>query len=85
MTRPRVRSEPPRELPEREALHASREERSREEDGVDDRRGDARAGEQLGLAVEEGEVEARVVRDENCVAGEVEKAPHGLGRTRRAT
>ena len=43
-----------------------------------------REPEPLGLAVEEGEVEARVVGDEDCVAGEVEEAPHRLGRTRRA-
>ncbi len=43
-----------------------------------------RARQQLGLAVEEGEVEARVVRDENRVACEGEEASHRFGRARRA-
>ena len=78
------RVEEPRELAEAEARHAAGEQRPRETHGVDDRRADARARQPLGLAVEEREVEARVVRDEHRVAGEGEEAPHRLGRPRRA-
>ena len=60
------------------------EEPAREPHRVDDRRADARAREPLGLAVEEREVEARVVRDEDCVAREGEEAPHRLGRAGRS-
>ena len=84
VARPLGRVEKPRELTEAEARHAPGEQRPREPHGVDDRRADARAREPLGLAVEEREVEARVVRDEDRVAGEGEEAPHGLGRPRRA-
>src|SRR5579863_3392966 len=84
MTRSRVRPEEPRELSEREAFDTSSEERPREEDRVDHGRGDARTGEPLGLTIEEGEVEARVVGDEDRVPREVEEALHRFGRPRRA-
>jgi hypothetical protein len=70
VARPLARVEEPRELGETEAPDASGKERSREPHRVDDRRADAAAGEALGLAIEEGEVEARVVRDEDRVACE---------------
>src|SRR6516225_4515681 len=82
MARPLRSVEEPRELSEAEARHAPREEPPGEPHRVDDRRADARASEQLGLAVEEREVEARVVRHEAGVSGEGEEAPHGLGRMR---
>ena len=53
------------------------EQAPREPDGVDDRRGDATPREELDLPVEEGEVEAGVVRDDRRVAGEREQAADG--------
>ena len=85
VARPLARVEKPRELTETEARYASGEQRPREPHGVDDRRADAAAGQELGLAVEEGEVEARVVRHEDSVACEGEEASHGLRRPRCAT
>ena len=73
-----------RERREAEALRPLAEEPLREPDGVDDRRGDPPPGEELDLAVEEGEVEARVVRDERAVAGELEEAPDRELGPRRA-
>jgi hypothetical protein len=75
--------EEPGELGEPEARDAPREEPAGEPHRVDDRRPDARAGQQLGLAIEEGEVEARVVGDEDRVAREGEEAPHRFGRAGR--
>src|SRR5215469_13927688 len=57
--------EEPGELRETEPGDASREEGAREANGVDDGRTDSRSGQPLRLAVEEGEVEARVVGDED--------------------
>ena len=64
-----------RQRGEPDTARALPEQASREPDGVDDRRGDAPSGEQLDLAVEEREVEARVVRDDRRVAGEGEQLP----------
>ena len=72
------------ELREARARDAAREHAPRERDGVDHRRRDARACEPLRLAVEEREVEARVVRGEHRVAREGEEPPHGHRRMRRA-
>ena len=58
--------------------------RLREPDRVDDRRGEAPAREALELVLEEGDVEARVVRDEHGVARELEEAADGDLRARRA-
>jgi hypothetical protein len=58
------------------------EQLAREANGVDHRRRDAPAGQPHGLVVEEGHVEARVVRDEDRVAGEGQKAPDGGGDRR---
>ena len=58
----------PRALPEQSP---------REPDGVDDRRGDATPRQELHLPVEEGEVEAGVVRDDRRVPGEREQAADG--------
>ena len=69
---------------ESRAWRPAREQPPRESDRVDDRAGEAGAGQPLGLAVEKGEVEARVVRDEHRVAGELEKTAHrdrGMRRT----
>ena len=84
MARPLTRVEEPGELGETETGDASSEQCAREPHGVDDRQADSRAGEPLSLAVEEGEVEARVVCDEDGIAGEAQEAPHGFGRARRA-
>ena len=72
-----------RERGEREALAPALEKPPREPDRVDDRRRDAPAGEPLDLALEEREVEARVVRDERRVAREAEEAADGQLRARR--
>ena len=61
---------------EAEAARPLRQQPLREPDGVDDGRRDAPPGEELDLAVEEAEVEARVVRDERRVAGEREEPAH---------
>ena len=76
MTRPRRRAEEVRERREPDALDPAGEHSPREPDGVDDRCGDSPAGQPLDLAVEEADVEARVVRDEHRVAGELEEATH---------
>ena len=55
----------------------------REPHGVDDRRGDALAGELGDGAIEEADVEAGVVGDERRVAGERQEPTHGELRTRR--
>ena len=55
-----------------------------EPDGVDDRCRDPPSGQSLDLAVEEGEVESRVVRDDRCVGGERHEAPHCELGSRRA-
>ena len=70
MARLHRRAEEVRELREARARHAPGEQPPRERDRVDDGRGEPRPGQPLGLAVEEREVEARVVRDEHRVAGE---------------
>ena len=67
-----------------EAAGTVAEEPFRQPDGVDDGRGDATPGEELDLAVEEGEVEARVVSHQRRVAGELEEAPHRELHPRRS-
>ena len=67
----------PEELRERGEAGAGRpagEQPSREPDRVDDGPGQPRPGETLRLAVEKGEIEAGVVRDEDAISGELEKA-----------
>ena len=76
VTRPRRRAEEVRERREPDALDPAGEHSPREPDGVDDRCGDSPAGQPLDLAVEEADVEARVVRDEHRVAGELEETTH---------
>ncbi len=72
------------ELPEARAGHAPGKQPSSERDRVDDRRGEPRTRQALGLAIQKGEVEARVVRDEHRVAREGEEVAHRGGRRRRA-
>jgi hypothetical protein len=72
------------QLREARAWYASREQTTRQRDGVDDGRREARAREPLRLAVEEREVEPRVVRDEDRVAREAEELVHRGSRGRRA-
>ena len=76
------RVEKPRELGEAEPRDPPGEERPREPHRVEDGGADPRAGQPLGLTVEKGEIEARVVRDEDGVAREGEKAPHRVARSR---
>ena len=83
MARLARRAEEVRELAQREALAPAMQQPPREPHGVDDRRGDALAGEVGDGAVEEADVEARVVGDERRVAREGEEAAHGELRTRR--
>src|SRR5262249_41621070 len=78
------RVEEPRELAEAEARHPPGEEPASEPHRVHNGRADPGAGEPLGLAVEKREVEARVVSDEDGVAGEGEEALDGLGRPGRS-
>ena len=80
MARPLGRIEKPRELGEAEAGDAPGEERARKSHRVDHGRPDPRAGQPLGLTVEEGEIEARVVGDEDGVARERKEAANGVGR-----
>src|SRR5262249_11684048 len=61
-----------------EARPAAGQQSTREADGVDDRRGQPCADEPLGLAVQKGQVEPSVVRDEDGVACETEKTAHGF-------
>ena len=69
-----------RERRESEPRAATGQQAPREPDGVDNRAGQARPDESLRLAVEERQVEARIVRDEHGVAGEAEEPAHrGLG------
>ena len=63
----------------------SRQEAAGKPDRVDHRRSETLPGEALDLAVEKGEVEARVVRDEHRLACEGEKVPYRLGRTGSAS
>ena len=78
MTGLRRRAEEVGERGEADTLRPAFEQPPREPDGVDDRGSDAPASEPLDLDVEEPEVEARVVRDEDGVAGEVEEAADDL-------
>jgi hypothetical protein len=80
------RVEKPRELRKPEAGDAAGQESPCQSHGVDHRRGDPPTGQELSLSVEEGEIEAGVVRHEDRVAGEVEKAAHrdrGRGSARQ--
>ncbi len=72
------------ELPEARAGHTAGKQPPRERDRVDDRRREPRSRQALGLAVEEGEIEARVVRDEHGVSGEGQEVAHRR-RCRRGT
>ena len=78
----------PEELGERaepDAGDPALEQAAREPHGVDHRRCEPPPGQPLHLDVEEAEVEAGVVRDEDGVARELEEAPHReLGRWRAA-
>ena len=76
MTRARRGAEEVRERREPDAGDPPGEDAPREPDGVDDGRRDPPAGQPLDLAVEEADVEARVVRDEHRVAGELQEATH---------
>ena len=79
------RPEEVRELPQREPLAATLEEPACEPHGVDDGRRHPPAGEALDGAVEEADVEARVVGGERRVAREREEAAdRELGSRRRA-
>ena len=80
VARPRRRAEEVRERGEADALLAAGEQPAREPDGVDHRRRDPAAGQPLDLAIEEAHVEARVVGDEDGVAGELEEAAHAPAR-----
>ena len=74
----------PEEVRERMQAESSRpaaEQSPRQPDRVDDGRRHTPSGEALDRAVEEAHVETRIVRDENRVAGEGEKAPHRKVRT----
>src|SRR5439155_15320193 len=73
-----------RERGEAEARRAAGEEAPGQGPSVDDGGSEAAAGDQLGLAVEKGEVEAGVVRDKHGVLGEVEEALDGGERRGRA-
>ena len=73
----------PEELGERREArppNASRQQAPRERNRVDHRARETAAGEALDLAAEEGDVEARVVRDEHRVAGEREEATNRRAR-----
>ena len=77
VARPSRRPEELRERHEAGARGASREEPAREPDRIYDRSRQPGACQPLRLAVEERQVEARVVSDEHRVAGEREEPPHG--------
>ena len=76
----------PEELGERgepDASDPALEQPSRKPDRVDDGRCEPSSGQSLDLDVEEADVEAGVVGDEDGVAGEIEEPAHGeLGRRR---
>ena len=77
------RAEEVRELAQREALAPAMQQPPREPHGVDDRRGDPLAGEVGDGAIEEADVEARVVGGERRVARERQEPTHRELRTRR--
>ncbi len=83
MAGPRRRPEEVRQRGKSGAGRSSGEQSSREPDRVHDGRREPGAGQPLRLPVEEGEIEARVVRDEDGIPGEREEAPdrHGRGRS----
>ena len=72
------------ELAETRAGHPSCQQPPGKRHRVDDGRCEPRACQALGLAIQEGEIEARVVRDEHRIAGEGEEVAHRGGRRRRA-
>ena len=84
MAGPRGRAEEVRERGEARPGDASAEDATRERDGVHDRRREALPGDALCLAVEEREVEAGVVRDEDGVASKREEQLDGARDGRRA-
>ena len=65
-----------RQRGEADAARALTEQAARQPDGVDDGRCDPLAREPLDLALEEREVEARVVGDDGGVTREREQAAH---------
>ena len=71
------RSEEVREVCEADPLRPAAQQPPGEPDRVDDGSRDAPARQALDGAVEEAHVEARVVGDEDGVAGEREEPPHG--------
>src|SRR5438128_9189355 len=82
MARPSSCSQKLRERRETGAARAARKQAAREPHRVDDGPGQPRSRQALCLAVEEREVEARVVRDKDGVAREPEKAADGHARVR---
>ena len=83
VARAHARAEEPRERRQAGPRGATGEQATSEPDRVDHRRRDPPPRLPLGLAVEEGEVEACVVGDEDGVAGEGEEPPHRRGHGRR--
>jgi monovalent cation:H+ antiporter-2, CPA2 family len=77
MARPSRCAEELREGSEPGARRAALEQAAREPDSVDDGPGEAGAREPLRLTVEERQVEAGVVRNQDRVTRELEKAPNG--------
>ena len=71
---PRAGAEEVRERGEADAAQATGEQAAGEPDGVDDRRRDPPSRQPLHLAVEEADVEAGVVGDEDGIAREIEEA-----------
>ena len=70
MARADRRAEEVGERREADSSHPAVQQAPREPDGVDDRRRDPPAGQALDLPVEEGDVEASVVSDQDRLAGE---------------
>ncbi len=84
VTRARLRAEELRERAEPGAAGPPGEQATREADRVNHRPCQPPTGQPLRLAVDEAQVEARVVRDEHCVARKLEKAAHCDGGMRLA-
>jgi hypothetical protein len=84
MARLRRDAEEVRELPEREAVAATGEQTAGEPHRVEHCGGASPPRQLLHLAIQEGDVEARVVRDERRVAREVQEAAEGELDARRA-
>src|SRR5205814_4808958 len=84
VARPRGGSEKLCQGCESRTRRASREQPTRKTDRVDDRCRKPCARQTLRLTIEEGEIEARVVRDEDRIARESEKATDRRRRGRRS-